>query len=132
MSVIPNEERTWRYVIETTREVGGCTYPDPPSFGYMVSVPGNEVIEDEAVLDRMGLSSALLCAYIDAREALLGLPHSYLGTWVGGGKLYLDVSVHVAELKDAIALGKTYNQWAIYDIAAGESISLGVRNDDAV
>lgn len=46
----------------------------------------------------------------------------YIGTWIDDGTLYVDAVIHTHNRRSAIALGRAFDQLAIYDFAAGESI----------
>lgn len=48
---------------------------------------------------------------------------TFLGTWIDGGRVYLDVSQHVVKREDALALGRARGELAIWDCAEGEEIS---------
>jgi hypothetical protein len=39
----------------------------------------------------------------------------YLGAWINDGYLYIDLSLHVLNLDDALRIGKLFNQIAIWD-----------------
>jgi len=89
-----------------------------PSSGYMVSIQGcEEVYHTEDVTDDT------IPGYITRIKELL-LPGAYLGAWLDGSKVYLDVSINVDDLQDALDLARENSQLAIYDLATGDSIYL--------
>ncbi|MGI8552055.1 MAG: hypothetical protein ACR2PL_14910 [Dehalococcoidia bacterium] len=49
-----------------------------------------------------------------------------VGTWYNpdDGNTYLDISVTVSDLAQAIAIGRRYNQTAIFDLQQGRVIEL--------
>jgi len=90
-----------------------------PSSGYMVSIQGcEEVYNTEDVTDDT------IPGYITRHVKQLLLPGAYLGAWLDGWEVYLDISVNVDSLEDALDLAHNNSQLAIYDISSGESIYL--------
>jgi len=90
-----------------------------PSSGYMVSIQGcEEVYYSEDVTDDT------IPGYITRHVKQLLLPGAYLGAWLDGSKVYLDISINVASLEDALNLARNNSQLAIYDISSGDSIYL--------
>jgi hypothetical protein len=89
--------------------------------GYAVAVHP----EHERVLTGPVSVSDLHSYVSDVRDALR-MPGRVLGGWhdPDGGRIYLDVSVVVADLSDAIELGERHGQLAIFDFDAMESIPL--------
>ena len=69
--------------------------------------------------------------YVDAiqefareHRALLAQPGYYLGTWVNNGDLHLDVSQIVLNRVDAIGLGLSRQELAIWDVENGSEVEL--------
>lgn len=58
----------------------------------------------------------------DYSDRLFNLSGFFLGAWYDNGYMYLDVSIHFYYLEGAMNVGRRYNQIAIWDIVAGESI----------
>ena len=85
--------------------------------GYMVSVQGQEwkvnTINDD-----------ILKFYIKHHLNELWDEDRFLGIWFNKGEWYLDVSVNVDNLADALVMGKNNNQLAIWDCAKAEEIRL--------
>jgi len=61
---------------------------------------------------------------MNVRGILTQYPNAFVGTWENGGKHYLDVSICVASKQEALALGKAYQQEAVFDLALGETVSV--------
>lgn len=103
----------------TTHLVTGHT---PPS-GWMVAVPGHEV-----KMAYSSLNADWINEYKSASREMLNRPGHYWGGWVetsGGVRtVYLDVSRNVPNFDDAVALGRLYQQLAIYNIETGQTYSL--------
>lgn len=84
----------------------------------------SQVIEGE-------LTPGHVQAYVDRnKDLLLRDQRNSIGTWYDkdSGKHYLDVSV-VAPREEAIALGKQYNQKAVFDLEKFEEIPTGGTGD---
>lgn len=94
-----------------------------PSSGYMVSLQGcEEVYRSEDVTDDT------IPGYITRHVKQLLIPGSYLGGWIDGCKVYLDVSINLDNLQAALDLARDNKQLAIFDLQAGESIYLAAYN----
>jgi hypothetical protein len=52
------------------------------------------------------------------------MPENNIGGWVDDGWLYLDVSIVLPNLVDAILMGRINNQKAIFNIDNGHTIDL--------
>ena len=85
--------------------------------GYMVSIQGQEwkvsTINDD-----------ILKFYVKHHLNELWDKDRFLGIWLNKGQWYLDVSVNVEDLDEALRLGKNNNQIAIWDCAKAEEIRL--------
>ena len=89
-----------------------------PSSGYMVSLQGcEEVYHTEDITDDT------IPGYITRIKELL-LPGAYFGAWLDGSKVYLDVSINLDNLQDALDLARNNSQLAIYNLEDGDSIYL--------
>jgi len=89
-----------------------------PNKGYMVALQGKE---QRFVFDTYNTKSLQynVANYIKDNALILigGVVCSdyFLGSWVHNGEIYLDISVNVGDLKEALFLGKKYKQLAIWD-----------------
>lgn len=83
--------------------------------GYMVSMLGHELKTTV-----QGLNDALVQRYQALAEELNG----YVGMWLDGDTLYLDISQHHTDINQAVTVGKENKQLAIYDIKNGNEIRL--------
>jgi hypothetical protein len=65
--------------------------------------------------------------FIEANQDLLRDPRNSVGTWFNEalGVTYLDVSVALGTLEEAVALGQQYNQVAIYDLLHEQEVPIG-------
>jgi hypothetical protein len=96
-----------------------------PTSGYAVSLSGHERIHETVNLPDVAeyYYSWLYRFGADNLPTLLR-PSHYLGAWLDGDLLYLDVTVVVPELAAAVELGKANKQLAIYDLGMNEEIRL--------
>ena len=87
-----------------------------PSEGFMVSIAGHEQTFAENWQDNL---QQTIATYIKEKAAIVGNKANnqpyFIGAWVDGGKLYLDVSVKVSTKKVAERIAKENNQLAYYD-----------------
>ena len=60
----------------------------------------------------------------NVRQILISTPAAFVGTWQDKGQHYLDVSIFVVSKHEALTLGKTYQQQAVFDLAQGEAITV--------
>lgn len=99
-----------------------CDYPNMiPNRGYCVAVAGHEDIVDRNDCDDDALR-ALIAKKADYAKSINA--KACVGWWGHDGKVYLDVSVWVADRNSAEVMGICNDQIAIWDIAAGKEISL--------
>lgn len=55
-------------------------------------------------------------------KAVLARPDAYLGAWIDGETLYLDVSQHLFSRDNALTLGAARGELAVWDCQAGCAI----------
>lgn len=88
-----------------------------PKVGYMVAISGHERIIENVTNEKQ--LQYLIADYLKDKAIILvsGITdnNKFIGTWINEGKLYLDVSVNIADKDAAIALAKSSNQLAIWD-----------------
>lgn len=100
-----------------------------PTSGYVVALPGAERRVDlrpspsRAVALR-SVARAIYTYVIDHGHDLRTIRGAYLGAWRDGDTIVLDVVQVVDTEREATLLGRLRDQDAIYDIAAGKSITL--------
>ncbi len=114
--------QTFEAAIAKTVDQGGGTFatdgtPFEPESGYAVGVGG--IILDPATTGAFRLRHAF-------RQVHKDFGGNYVGTWLDEGQLYVDAVAYLwsDERDAAISLARSCNQLAIYDFAAGESITL--------
>jgi hypothetical protein len=106
-------------VVTHTLNNGGGTFnaalqPINFSDGYMVAMTGVEI-------PVAGFNEESIQAFLGT--ANLSSPGALLGTWVNDGTVYLDITMHFTGLSRAMQTGLDFEQQAIYDCAAGVSLS---------
>ena len=67
--------------------------------------------------------------YLTANQDVLDKPQHILGLWCNpaDGKVYVDISLYVPGRETALRLGRAHNQLAIFDLGAGETITVERR-----
>ena len=102
-------------IADKTIENQGCNmnvFGQKPLTGYMVSLKGKEV--RELLLD---FNQNHIENFIKANSlALHGNPGLYIGTWVNGDQVCIDLSVNLRNKAIAIAYGVLNGQTCIYDV----------------
>jgi len=94
-----------------------------PGSGFMVAIFKGV----ERVVTRAEFSGQLVADFVGQHAALFqAAENAFLGGWLDGGQVYLDVSVNVPTLEAALELGREHDQLAVYDVASGTSIDCGV------
>lgn len=132
MAIFTAETTTADFARESMQDGGGTLFPNistAPTAGYMV---GRSDLMSSVTLEGVThTSSRLLMAVERARELArvaneyAGVTYLSVGIWQSkDGVTWVDLSEHIASLKDAAELGKSLGELAIYDISAGKSINL--------
>ena len=96
---------------------------NPMDDGYMVSLTDMELnsLDDATRVKRLLMTT---------RNTLnLNLYKTFLGGWKdeSTGKYYLDLSIWVETLEEAMYLGRLFNQKAVFDIKALDSVEVKER-----
>ena len=103
-------------ILQTTLANGGYSdreYND----GYMVGIEGTE--------HKINIHEGH--PYDTVREIReFHAKHGTVNTWLDDNIIYLDVSVNVLDIRDAINLGVKNNQLAIYDCVLKDTIDLSI------
>lgn len=99
-----------------------------PVSGWAVALPGNEcqyVPQDTAFT--FGEAQEIIRGYLESRYDIVTADgRNHFGGWVDGdsGKLFLDISIVVAQKEVAIEIAKLHKQLAIFNLATYETIYL--------
>lgn len=97
-----------------------------PTEGYVVADGKNEVLVRGALGRPDGeirLGESVRNFILDNADSF-SLEGNFIGGWVDGGAIVLDVVQVVEARKDAVLLGLRRNQQAIYDLNEGKDIAL--------
>lgn len=91
--------------------------------GYAVSIFPQHSLE----LPLADATPAALCHYIEQHADVLADPHNRLGGWHDPetGRIWLDISLVLADRDEAIKWAEAANQIAIFDLGNFESIPTG-------
>jgi hypothetical protein len=90
-----------------------------PSTGYMVSLAG---FEEQFYFD--DFENKDINQYFVKHVRQFCKEESFLGGWVDGNQVYLDVSININDLETAIYTGIINDQAAIFDCANQQTIKL--------
>lgn len=113
-------------LIKDTRDNGGASYniiwgkPLDKKDGYMVSFIDLITINTSVIKD----DNKIVAVIDEMLRNIAFVPDDYLGGWMDGDKLYIDMSTWIHDKDKAISMGVNLNQKAIYDIKNDESIYL--------
>jgi hypothetical protein len=111
--------------VDSIIENGGATFNistgTSPTSGYAVSLKGGSKTPINE--SRQSIEQTIK-EFISIHGLELSIPENNIGGWVDDGWLYLDVSIIMDNLSDAILMGKIHEQKAIFNINDGHSIDL--------
>ena len=112
-----------KQLIENIICKGGATLnrdlqPIDTKTGYMVSYFETEKTFDIDKIDYKEIGNIILERQADLKD------NEYLGFWVDGGILYIDISINILDLEQAKQVGIANNQLAIYDLSNDSSIKI--------
>lgn len=104
----------------------GCSYnmnigEMNPQSGYMVSLP---LREEKIPMEDGKDYTEEITNYVKKHSAELSEDENYLGAFHHKGTLYLDVSINLPILEDALNTAWEYKQKSIYDCANQDTITL--------
>jgi hypothetical protein len=86
--------------------------------GYMVSLEGAESqVKGEDY-------QAIIKAIEEKQEIIKDNNNLFIGLWLDGGIMYVDISINIIDKVEALEFGKYNKQLAIYDLANNDSIYL--------
>lgn len=93
-----------------------------PGFGFMVSIPGHEVTVPREVFNAVDVAEYIGQTYakVTDHDAL------FWGAWVNedDDRVYFDLSMHIRDRDEAMAIGRASGQIAIWDVENAEEIRL--------
>lgn len=99
---------------------------DASKGGFGVSVIGAETKLPATVdADRFADTFDVYASYVASENRHAGGVRYYVGAWLDGADIYLDVTEIVMAEEQAIALGRARGQRAIYSFADGRTITIG-------
>lgn len=93
-----------------------------PDTGFVVADGINEQVVDVTV--NVGSLQKEVSVYIKSKAETLSKADSFLGGWIDGDKLYLDVVNVIEDVKQAVYVGLKRNELAIYDVEADRCVNL--------
>lgn len=112
-------------ILQDVAEHGGSTrHPATgavPTTGYAVSLRPEDELRVPASWSACAWLGAVLRHWLAGRTME---PDEYVGAWVDGADVVFDISTIVPGYRDAVALGRSAQQDAIYDIERGKEIRL--------
>lgn len=113
----------------TARHEGALEFTAYQGKGYAVSLPGWEIRFPTRLIENsfnlFGQAVTALTNYAITSD------NQYIGGWVDGDLTYLDVSIVVDTLDEALALGQEYNQLSVFSFGTFESIPVTPVKEEA-
>lgn len=95
---------------------------ETPTSGFMVSRPGFEMRLDMELWGPV-CREKVIKGFLKATQSIVEATGGYIGAWVDGQYLYLDLSVNYQDKEVALEVGRRCKQLAIYDVENGVSIN---------
>ena len=86
--------------------------------GFMVSIKGQEVKTDKNNIKEIKKEIEKKREFIQDKEGL------YIGLWLDGDIIYVDVSIHIIDYLEALEVARNNDQLAIFDLKNKDSIYL--------
>lgn len=121
-------------VFKSIQETGGASYNIAtgvlnPNTGWMVSTSGNEKkikppTDIVSFMNEVNQYLRSLSPNGTLRIDILTNESLYLGFWIHEGELYMDISEWYEWFTEAVQVGVTNNQLAIWDCSKGEDFPL--------
>jgi hypothetical protein len=99
----------------------------PPKDGFMVSPYKDREKTVTFKRDRAEMIKAFK-DYQSNNKDFIQQKNHYLGSWKNQGKVYLDISVNVADKEEAMKMAKEHNQLAIWDVKNKQEVTVGKAN----
>lgn len=133
-NMLPQPNETRMSIYDLWQEIlinGGITYDtatgEQPEHGYACSIDKSR---EYSVRAEAFVPSTLLNWIYDNLD-LLSHPNTYLGAWIEDGVVYLDVSVVLPTLEQALECARQHNQRSVYSLHNGETIYLSDEEQEA-
>ena len=86
--------------------------------GFMVSLQGMEIKVNVSNIEDIKEEVEKKREFIKDKKGL------YIGLWLDDDIIYVDVSIHIVDYREALEVGRNNNQKAIYDLKNNDSIYL--------
>ena len=105
--------------IDTLKNGGGSFsifHNEKADKGYMSS------IKDIVIIDIKDFNFSIINKIIEENKNLLKRKNVYLGTWIDGGKIYIDISKNYKSKYYCLKIAKKLKQLAIFDLNTFTSI----------
>ncbi len=111
-------------IVDALKDNGGITINE--DYDRVMFIKGYQVSIDDMVKIPMSAVSTIVLAILleTVHKELERTQREHIGLWVDNGTLYIDLSIRVLDLYDAMRIGAHYNQKAIYDWANCKSLEL--------
>lgn len=109
-------EKLINSIVKETIKNGG--YSQVKNKRFMVAIPNHEKI-----ININDFSNKTISDYIKDNLNVIS-DKIGLGTWLNNDKVYLDLSIGIDDLKQAIDFAKSSNQLAIYDTVENVEITI--------
>lgn len=109
-----------------TTEGGFTVDPTPPgqghipTSGFAVALPNHETHFPISKLNAHRIATHRAQSWASFKD----IPNAHWGGWLDGDEVYLDVSIVVDSLEEAVELGRRYNQKALFNFDHFEEIRL--------
>lgn len=124
------QDRAVTALVRDTLASGGATVPlnggTVPADGYMVGGVAPPLLLDSRTVTGGRLRAAVDERLTDQWSVASDIPSMYLGSWTDAdtGRLYVEISEHIATLADAEEIGRQRGELAVWDLGGSREIRL--------
>ncbi|MEW1546877.1 hypothetical protein [Streptomyces tsukubensis] len=112
---------TLENVARQTMTNGGFTWArsaNNPLFGFMVATPGHEM-----VVKGWDGSTAPIASFVAEHILKVAASDSlWFGSWMENGDLYLDISENIADMGEALKVGRERGEISVWDCELGKVV----------